>query len=73
MREDEEKRKKERARRVNKEGNTRILRLLRLYLTSVSFLADGQKWMDILERLTGKNYEEENVGEMLGEETLLRK
>lgn len=58
---------------MNKEGNTRILRLLRLYLTSVSFLADGQKWMDISERLTGKNYEEENVGEMLGEETLLRK
>lgn len=58
---------------MNKEGNTGMLRLLRLYLTSVSFLADGQKWMDILERLTGKNYWEENVVEMLGEETLLRK
>lgn len=73
MLEDEEQRKKDRARRVNKKGNTAMLRLLRLYLTSVSFLTDGQKWMDILERLTGKNYWEENVGEMLGEETLLRK
>lgn len=46
---------KDRARRVNKEGKTRMMRLLSLYLTSVSFFVDGQKWMDILERLTGKN------------------
>jgi len=46
---------KNRARRVNKEGNPRMLRLLRLYLTSISFLVGGQKWMDILERLTGKS------------------
>lgn len=50
---------KDRARRVNKEGNTRMMRLLRLYLTSVSFFVDGQEWMDILERLMGKNCQEE--------------